>query len=136
MHWVGDVNDGSSLPTSVDVSREGVCALYSEIWRLEQLAEVLPDRTHSASARRIARQLRACVADIDIEIIDYVGRPYDPGMTPEVLDIQVVGGTEGIGDLVSETIEPTLVWRGQVMRRGQIVLRRVVFADGDGGERQ
>lgn len=130
------MNEAPPLPRSVTVSSDGVCALYSEIWRLEQLAEVLVDRTQSASARRIARQIRAGLADIGVEIVDYVGRPYDPGMVPEVLDVQLVDGAAGVGDVISETIEPTLVWRGQVLRRGQIVVRRVVFPGGDEGERQ
>jgi hypothetical protein len=130
------MNETLPLPTSVTVSSDGVCALYSEVWRLEQLAEVLVDRIQAASARRIARQIRAGLAEIDVEIIDYAGRPYDPGMVPEVLDVQLVDGAAGVGDVVSETIEPTLVWRGQVLRRGQIVVRRVVFPGGDEGERQ
>ena len=122
-------------PSSVSVSSDGVCALFSEIWRLEQLAELLVDRTQSASARRIARQIRAGLAGINVEIVDYAGRPYDPGMVPEVLDVQLVDGAAGVGDIVSETIEPTLVWRGQVLRRGQIVVRRIVLPGGDEGER-
>ncbi len=130
------MKEAQPLPVSMDVSTDALCALYSEIWRLEQLAEVLVDRAHSASARRIARQIRACIGDIDVDVIDYAGRPYDPGMSPEVLDVEVIGGTEGIGDTVCETIEPTLVWRGQVVRRGQIVVRRVVFLVADEGEKQ
>jgi hypothetical protein len=127
------MNETLALPTSVTVSSDGVCALYSEIWRLEQLAETLLDRTQAASARRIARQIRAGIADIDVETVDYAGRPYDPGMVPEVLDVQLVDGAAGVGDVVSETIEPTLVWRGQVLRRGQIVVRRVIFPGRDEG---
>jgi hypothetical protein len=130
------MNEVQALPSSVSVSSDGVCALYSEIWRLEQLAELLVDRIQSASARRIARQIRAGLAEIDVEIIDYAGRPYDPGMVPEVLDVQLVDGVADAGDTVSETIEPTLVWRGQVLRRGQIVVRRVVVPGGDAGEKQ
>src|SRR4051812_40632072 len=128
------MNEVQALPSSVSVSSDGVCALYSEIWRLEQLAELLVDRIQSASARRIARQIRAGLAEIDVEIVDYAGRPYDPGMVPEVLDVQLVDGVADVGDTVSETIEPTLVWRGQVLRRGQIVMRRVVVPGGDAGE--
>jgi hypothetical protein len=130
------MNEVQALPSSVSVSSDGVCALYSEIWRLEQLAELLVDRIQSASARRIARQIRAGLAEIDVEIVDYAGRPYDPGMVPEVLDVQLVDGVADVGDTVSETIEPTLVWRGQVLRRGQIVVRRVVVPGGDAGEKQ
>ena len=130
------MNEVQTLPSSVSVSSDGVCALYSEIWRLEQLAELLVDRIQSASARRIARQIRAGLAEIDVEIIDYAGRPYDPGMVPEVLDVQLVDGVADVGDTVSETIEPTLVWRGQVLRRGQIVVRRVVVPGGDEGKKQ
>jgi hypothetical protein len=130
------MNEVAPLPTSVAISSDGICTLYSEIWRLEQLAETLFDRTQSASARRIARQIRAGIADLDVEIVDYVGRPYDPGMVPEVLDVQLVDGAAGGADVVSETIEPTLVWRGQVLRRGQIVVQRVIFPGSGEGENQ
>lgn len=128
------MNEIESLPNSVAVSSESIYALYSEIWRLEQLAEVLIDRIQSASVRRIARQIRAGLAEIDVEMVDYTGRPYDPGMVPEVLDVQLVEGTAKVGDIVTETIEPTLLWRGQVVRRGQIVVQRVVVPSGDEGE--
>lgn len=114
------------LPSSVAVSSESICTLYSEIWRLEQLSGMLIDRIQSASVRRIARQIRTGLAEIDVEIVDYSGRTYDPGMVPEVLDIQIVDGTENIVDTIAETVEPTLLWRGQVLRRGQIVVQRVV----------
>ena len=128
------MNEIQSLPNSVAVSSESIYALYSEIWRLEQLAEVLIDRIQSASVRRIARQIRAGLAEIDVEMVDYTGRPYDPGMVPEVLDVQLVEGAAKVGDIVTETIEPTLLWRGQVVRRGQIVVQRVVVPSGDEGE--
>ena len=128
------MNEIDLLPNSVAVSSESIYALYSEIWRLEQLAEVLIDRIQSASVRRIARQIRAGLAEIDVEMVDYTGRPYDPGMVPEVLDVQLVEGTAKVGDIVTETIEPTLLWRGQVVRRGQIVVQRVVVPSGDEGE--
>lgn len=122
------------IPSSVLLSSEGICSLYSEIWRLEQLAGDLIDRVQSASVRRIARQIRAGLAEVDVEIIDYSGRPYDPGMVPEVLDIQFITGVEEVGDTVTETIEPTLLWRGQVLRRGKIVVERVVVPYGGEGE--
>jgi hypothetical protein len=128
------MGDQSRQPSIAPISLEGIASVYSEIWRLDQLAAELVDRAHAAAARRIARQLRASLDEAGIEIVDYVGRGYDAGMAPEVIDIQFVKGAEPTADIVSETIEPTLIWRGQVIRRGQIVVRRSVgSAKGDDG---
>jgi hypothetical protein len=116
--------DQVSQPRVVPTSLDGVASIHSEIWRLEQLADALGDRAQAAAARRIARQLRASLCEVGIEIVDYAGRVYDPGMAPEVLDVRFVKSAESRADLVSETIEPTLIWHGQVLRRGQIVVQR------------
>jgi hypothetical protein len=128
------MSDQSRPPSIAPISLEVIASVYSEIWRLDQLAAELVDRAHAAAARRIARQLRASLDEVGIEIVDYVGRGYDAGMAPEVIDIQVVNGAEQSSDVVSETIAPTLIWHGQVLRRGQIVVRRSVgSARGDDG---
>jgi hypothetical protein len=129
------MSEQSGQPSNASVSLDGIASVYSEIWRLDQLAAALVDRAQAAAARRIARQLRASLDVVGIETVDYVGRGYDAGMAPEVIDIQVVKALEPRGDIVSETLEPTIICHGQVLKRGQIVVRRSVVSakSEDGG---
>lgn len=123
------MSDKINVLSSASISEHNICEIYVELWKLEQMETLLIDKAQSAAVRRIVRKIREALSEVDIEIIDYVGQPYDPGMLPEVLDIETVESAEGQGDFVAETIEPTLLWRGNVLRAGQVIIRRVTSAD-------
>jgi hypothetical protein len=64
-----------------------------------------------------------------IAIVDFVGRPYDAGMAPDVVDVVEVQEDPEFQEgrvIVEETISPTVTWHGQVVKAGQITVRRSV----------
>ena len=76
-----------------------------------------------AVVRYAVRHLTATVGDLGLEVIDFVGQPYDAGMVPEVVEVRedCEAPDEAV---VEETVEPTITWRGQVVVPGRIVVRR------------
>lgn len=65
---------------------------------------------------------------MDIEVVNFAGRNYDPGMVPEVIQVRE-DQTLTTGHLViTETVEPTVMWRGRVIKPGKIIVNRVSIA--------
>jgi hypothetical protein len=62
---------------------------------------------------------------MEFQAFDFAGQTYDSGMAPEVLEIQEDASAIGGDTIVSDTIAPTLTWRGQVVSAGQVVLKRL-----------
>ena len=51
-----------------------------------------------------------------IEVVDFSGRPYDPGMVPEVVEVREDQGLPDGHAIIDETVAPTVTWRGQVIK--------------------
>lgn len=114
----------NTLPTELSLSRQSAITLATESWRLRRIAALLGNAQEGTSLRYAARQFCEVLSEMNIEIVDMVGRAYDPGMVPAVVDVQddpKLG--EGIA-IIDETVSPTVMWRGQVIEAGQVSLRR------------
>lgn len=59
-----------------------------------------------------------------IEVVDFAGRTYDPGMVPEVVDVREDPEMPRGRLVIDETIAQTVTWRGQVVEPGQIIIKR------------
>ena len=114
----------SALPTELSLSRQNAITLAIESWRLNRIAAVLGNTQESTSLRYATRQFSDILSEMNIEIVDMVGRVYDPGMAPEVVDVRDDPKlAEGVA-IIDETVSPTVLWRGQVIEPGQVSLRR------------
>jgi hypothetical protein len=102
---------------------EGVCALAMECWRLKRASEITRDASAKSIVRHAVRHLTEMLGGLGIEVIDFVGRPYDAGMVPEVVDVREDLELPAPA-VVEETVAPTITWRGQVVIPGRIVVKR------------
>lgn len=114
----------STLPIEISLSRQNAITLAIESWRLSRIAALLGNVQEGTSLRYAARQLSEVISEIDIEIVDMVGRAYDPGMAPEVVDVRHDPNLGEGAAIIDETVSPTILWRGQVIESGQVSLRR------------
>jgi hypothetical protein len=113
------------IPLELSIPMEGACSLSLECWRLARIAELSEDDAERASLRHAVRRLSETLRELAIEAVDFVGRIYDPGMVPEVVEvIECRGSPEGM--VVEETISPTVTWRGNVIKSGQIIVKRTM----------
>ncbi len=112
------------VPDELAISMEGACDISLECWRLSQLAEVQKDSNEGAGLRHAVRRIAETLNAMEIEIIDFTGRIYDPGLVPEVVEIRLDDTLTDGHAVVEETIAPTVTWRGQVIKPGQIIVRR------------
>jgi hypothetical protein len=112
------------IPSEVPVAMEGACAISLECWRLRRIAELVNDSNEGSGLRHAVRHITETLEVMGIEVVDFTGRTYDPGMVPEVVEVREDQGLPDGHTVIDETIAPTVTWRGQVVKPGQIILRR------------
>lgn len=114
-----------SIPQIVEMPVNAACDLATECWRLSKLNNATflysNDRlVHERSVRRLNEMLDR----LGVRLIDFAGTTYDPGMAPEVVEVQFDETLPHGGSLIDETILPTVMWNGNVIQVGQIVVRQ------------
>jgi hypothetical protein len=91
-------------------------------WRLDRWAAG-PDEARLV-ARHVARRLSQLLEHHGVEVLDLTGKPYDAGLAVEVVD-SIRDPLAPVGhETVDETVSPIVLWRGAVVRQGQVVMRR------------
>ena len=94
-----------------------------EIWRMEQRinksSSVLPENQLKGLENSL-QKMKRYLEKYDIEIVDYKNAKYNDGLNLEVLSIEKDPSLAG--PLIKETVEPTIICKGQVVRRAKIIL--------------
>jgi hypothetical protein len=109
-------------PTELILSPEDACILSVEFWRLSKLAQQEQLKEHAVKIGYSAGRLRQLLDHLDIEVTDFCGQPYDPGLPAEVISI-VLDDTIANGlQIVAETVVPTVIWSKQIIEAGQIIV--------------
>jgi hypothetical protein len=112
------------LPQTLEVSLSSLAELAVEWWRLERWAGGAEQEASRSHARHVARRLGKFLSERGLEVIDLTGRIYEPGLAVEVLDAFEDATLPAGAQLVDETVAPIVLWRGEVVRHGQVVVRR------------
>lgn len=116
--------NSETIPTELSIAVEEVCTPSLECWRLKRIAELVREGTEGSGLRHAIRCITDTLAEIGIEVVDFAGRTYDPGMVPEVVDVREDPEMPRGSAVIDETIASTVTWRGQVVAPGQIIVRR------------
>ncbi|MBP9781071.1 hypothetical protein KBC89_00255 [Candidatus Woesebacteria bacterium] len=107
----------------LNVNANDLVDLATEVWRIEQrlakVVDIFPENKRKGLENSV-NKLKRYILKYDIEIVDYTNQKYNDGLNLEVLSIEKDSNlTEPI---VKETIEPTILVKGQVVRKAKIVL--------------
>jgi hypothetical protein len=116
--------DPAIVPDQLAISIAGACDISLECWRLNQLAKLQKDGNGGAGLRHAVRRITETLNAMEIQIVDLAGRIYDPGLVPEVVEVLLDETLPQGHAVIEETITPTVMWRGQVVKAGQIVIKR------------
>lgn len=108
---------------NVSVEASEIADLAIEIWRIEQRisksSSSLPENQLKGLENSILK-LRRYLEKYDIEIVDYKNHKYNDGLN---LDILSVEKDPSISEpVVKETVEPTIMLKGQLIRKAKIIL--------------
>jgi len=94
-----------------------------EVWRIEQrvakLQSTLSENQKKGFENSI-QKLKRYFEKYDIEILDYTNQKFNDGLNLDVLSVEKDSTvTEPI---IKETVEPTVLYRGQVVRKAKIIV--------------
>jgi hypothetical protein len=92
-----------------------------ECWHLKRWAFESGHDRDRIVARQTSRELNSLLDGLGFEIRDLLGQPYDPGLAVDVVD---GGDSAGGSARIAETIVPIILWRGRVVKAGQVVISR------------
>jgi hypothetical protein len=110
------------LPQTLPVALSSLAELAVEWWRLGRWADGAADS--SPQARHVARRLGKFLSDLGVEVLDVTGRAYEPGLAVEVLDAFEDARLPAGAQVIDETVAPVVLFRGTVVRHGQVIVKR------------
>ncbi len=97
--------------------------LAVEVWRMEQRigksASSLPENQLKGLENSI-QKLKRYLEKYDIEIIDYKNQKFNEGLNLDILSVEKDPSLSQ--PMVKETVEPTIMCKGQVVRKAKIIL--------------
>jgi len=113
------------VPNSIKLSpgTDDFIQFAIEVWRIEQriikIQNILPEN-QKKGIENSTKKLKRYFEKYDIEIIDYTNQKFNDGLNLDVLSFERKPNvTEPI---IKETIEPTIMYRGQVVRKAKIIV--------------
>lgn len=97
--------------------------LAVEVWRMEQRiaksASGLPENQLKGLENSV-QKLRRYLEKYDIEIVDYKNTKYNDGLNLDILSVEKDPSL--LEPKVKEIVEPTIMCKGQVVRKAKIIL--------------
>lgn len=107
----------------VPVGVEEIIELAADVWKIEQriakASDTLPEIHQKGLSNSLSR-LKNYLNKYDIEIKDYTGQKYNDGLNFDVLSREQDPALEF--PVVKETVEPTIICRGRVVKRAKVIL--------------
>ena len=86
---------------------------------MKKIQNILPEN-QKRGVENSTKKLKRYFEKYDIEIIDYTNQKFNDGLNLDVLSVEKKPNvTESI---IKETIEPTIMYRGQVVRKAKIIV--------------
>jgi molecular chaperone GrpE (heat shock protein) len=97
--------------------------LAVEVWRMEQRVAKsvsnLPEQQLKGLENSI-QKLKRYISKYDIEIVDYKNQKYNDGLNLDILSVEKDPSLSE--PTIKETVEPTVLCKGQVVRKAKIIL--------------
>src|SRR3989338_5681042 len=97
--------------------------LATEVWRIEQrlakVADILPENQRKGLENSV-HKFKRYISNYDSEIIDYTNQKFNDGLNLDVLSVEKDQSVTT--PTVKETIEPTILVKGQVVKKAKIIL--------------
>lgn len=97
--------------------------LATEVWRIEQrlakVTDILPENQRKGLENSV-HKFKRYISNYDIEIVDYTNQKFNDGLNLDVLSVEKDQSVTT--PTVKETVEPTILVKGQVVKKAKIIL--------------
>jgi len=107
----------------LSVSANELVELALEIWRMEQRLMKITDslsEIHRKGFENSILKLKKYISNYDVEIVDYTNQKFNDGLNLDVLSVEKNPAVAT--PTVKETVEPTILVKGQVVKKAKIIL--------------
>jgi hypothetical protein len=108
---------------NVSIETNDLIELAIEVWRLESRINrnlsTLPENQRETLVNSV-QKLKRYLNKNDIEVIDYTNQKYTEGRNLEILAVEK--DPHVTQPIIKETKEPTVLCKGQVVRKGKVIL--------------
>jgi len=112
-------------PNSINLSpsTDDFMQFAVEVWRIEQrMAKLqinLPENQKKGLENSV-QKLKRYFEKYDIKVIDYTNQKFNDGLNLDVLSVEKDPAI--MEPIIKETVEPTIMYRGQVVRKAKIIV--------------
>lgn len=112
-------------PKSIEISLgvNDLVELAVEVWRIEQRIKKSITTISENQAKGLEssiQKLKRYLERYDLEIIDYTNQRFNDGLNLDVLSVEKDPNVRTPS--VKETVEPTILCKGQVVKRAKVIL--------------
>ncbi len=108
---------------NLNASVSELIELATEVWRIEQrlakITEILPENQRKGLENSV-HKFKRYISNYDIEVVDYTNQKFNDGLNLDVLSVEKDPSVTM--PTVKETIEPTILVKGQVVKKAKIIL--------------
>lgn len=114
-----------SAPMRFAMDPAFIVELCTTLWRVDKGLAQLAHKDASAELQRLVRRfddLKDVLHRAHIELHDYTGQRYDPGLTVRVLTYQPAAGIAAGREIILETIKPTVYCHAKLIAPGEVVV--------------
>jgi molecular chaperone GrpE (heat shock protein) len=87
--------------------------------RLAKVIDILPEN-HRKGLENSVHKFKRYFSNYDIEIVDYTNQKFNDGLNLDVLSVEK--DQTVTTPIVKETVEPTILVKGQVIKKAKIIL--------------
>lgn len=112
-------------PKFIDVSiqTKDLVDLAVEIWRMEQrlnkIILTLPENQQDLFSNSI-QKLKRYLDKNDVAIVDHTNQKFNEGRNLDILSVEK--NTDITESIIKETKEPTILYKGQVIHKGKVIV--------------
>ena len=104
------------------ISFSDILEIAKIVWAIEKYSQkIIVENNIENKCRPLNSnilKLKKILQEKGINIIDYTGQKYNEGMNVDVLDTVK---SDILCPMVKETIEPTITYNGEIMKRARII---------------
>ena len=90
-------------------------------WRLNNWVENVHVERKTGAISSL-KQMERYLKSNDVELLDFLGQKYDSGYAIDVLDTDAPEGVPEENLIISETLCPLIMQRGEILKYGQVIL--------------